>query len=705
VHHPLEQRPLRPHGLWHRLAWVALCAPLTAAPACGDGANPSSAEAGGAAVARGGSSAVAARASRDASYENAESASDRVRDAAVPDAAIPARDAAVIDAASRDAATRTPSDAGDASSPPEPEPEPEPEPDDADGGTPQDAGAPSREPGSWTEYGFDAHNTQVNPRETTLDRTNVTRLKERWRLHMPDGATSTPAVHGGVAYFGGWNGHVYAVDALSGEIRWQRRVTQGQVNSTPLVQGDRVYATAGASLVALARKDGALLYEAPLDAHPAAMVWSSPKPVDGMLIIGVASFENGVTFEPTFEGSIVALEAESGQELWRVPTTGAGDTSFSRCTGGPGVSAWSTAAVDEALGLAYIGTGQGFNVPVGNCADALLAIAYRRGHSGERIRWVAQYTRGDVFGIVNWFTGPDADVGAAPNLFEAGGRKLVGAGDKGGSYRTFDRETGELVWRADLEMGAAPAFGGVTTTAAVHEGSIYVASNHIDVGQFIWDGTHSPDDYSYLYALDTQNGSQRWRVKLPAPMAGSFAIAGGLLYHSVVNNEFYARDLATGEAVWQVELLNSPGAGPSVVDGRVYVSAGMMLTAVNPTEKGGFVSCYALDAAQLEQREAPVDQLEPLSEAQCLDAMRRDANTSAACASCLCKCDATAAGHCGQCSTLAACSVLYCSTVAEPELRDCLATFCNAKLLPSFVFDRALDLAPCATRCASTCGY
>jgi CheY-like chemotaxis protein len=82
-----------------------------------------------------------------------------------------------------------------------------------------------------------------------------------------------------------------------------------------------LYVTGGASLFALSRSDGALLYSVLLDRADAAMLWSSPKLVDGLLVIGVASFENGTSLEPTFIGSVVALEADSGKE----PPGGASD--------------------------------------------------------------------------------------------------------------------------------------------------------------------------------------------------------------------------------------------------------------------------------------------------------------------------------------------------------------------------------------------
>ncbi|HKP58941.1 MAG TPA: PQQ-binding-like beta-propeller repeat protein [Polyangiales bacterium] len=576
----------------------------------------------------------------------------------------------------------------------------------------EDAGVPGdRKPDTqaaprarWTNYGFDAKNSQVNPDERTLDATSVTRLKESWRLHMPDGATSTPAVVDGVAYFGGWNGNVYAVDATSGEIRWQRRVTAQQANSTPLVMGDRLYVSAGASLLALARSNGSVQWEKLLDTHPSAMIWSSPKLVDDMLILGVASFENGITFEPTFTGSVVAVEVSNGEEIWRIKTTGDGHDSFGRCVGAAGASVWSTAAIDEQLGLAYIGTGQGFDYPASTCSDSLLAFDYRRGHSGDRVRWLVQYSSGDVFGAVNLATGPDADIGAAPNLFEANGRALVGAGDKGGSYRAFDRKTGEAVWRANLEIGPYVQFGGVTTTAAVHGDTIYVASNHLEKMQWVIDGTHDPADYSNLYALDTATGAERWKLKLDAGMAGSFAIANGILYHSIVNRTLYARDLKDGKALWSAKLGNDPGSGPSVVDGRVFVSAGMALTAVLPTEIGGFVSSFALDAGPVMVREARKDVLEPFTREACEAKLNKERG-SATCAACLCECDATAAGHCGSCSTLADCTASWCaSAAAGAEMKECLANFCNAKLLPSFVFDQAVELAPCSIRCAASCG-
>ena len=131
---------------------------------------------------------------------------------------------------------------------------------------------------------------------------------------------------------------------------------------------------------------------------------------------------------------------------------------------------WSSAAVDTDLEMAFIGTGQAYNKPADPKSDSLVAIDYTTGE----IVWHQQYTKGDSYTLATG-AGPDFDIGAAPNLFEADGRKLVGVGDKGGSYRAFDRETGKVAWVRPLVAGTA--LGGVEETTAYADGVIYAVGN------------------------------------------------------------------------------------------------------------------------------------------------------------------------------------------------------------------------------------
>jgi polyvinyl alcohol dehydrogenase (cytochrome) len=492
-----------------------------------------------------------------------------------------------------------------------------------------DDAKPSDAPGQrWTSYGYDLNNSQYNPSETLLNADNVAGLHEQWRIEFPAGATSTPTVYDGVVYFGGWDGNVYAADARTGEVRWQRQVTSLLVRSTPLVTDDRVYVAAGPSLVALDRATGTTLFETTLDTSPDTLIDSSPKLVDGLVIIGVSSIETGYTKDDYVSiGAVVAIDARTGEQVWRVAATGDGP---GPCIGGAGSSVWSTAAIDQELGLAYIGTGQGHESPASNCSDSLLAIHYPRSYQGERVAWIAQYTKDDVYSAsLQDYFGTDGDVGAAPNLFEVGGQPLVGAGDKAGSYRAFDRRTGEQKWRLDLDHGDGTGLGGVMTTAAVSDGTVYVTSNHwggiltVPVSQLT--GAKDSSDTSTLYALDTATGKERWHVTLPAPMFGSFAIANGLLFHALIYGTLYARELATGRELWSVDLGGSVGVGPSIVNGRVYVSAGsgeVGATTATPGVAGGFVASFGVEPGPLTVWKAGMAQPKPLSEAECQTAVQ-----------------------------------------------------------------------------------
>jgi hypothetical protein len=241
------------------------------------------------------------------------------------------------------------------------------------------------------------------------------------------------------------------------------------------------------------------------------------------------------------------------------------------------------------------------------------------------------------------------------------------------------------------------------TTAAVHDRTIYVASNVTNVGTFAITGDHDPQDVGVLYALDAADGGVRWQRPLPSGMFGSFAVANGVLYHPIIDGTFYARDLATGDVLWSTKLANNAGAGPSVVDGNVYVSAGMVLNGAN-TIGGGSISRFAPGTSSVAVRDAPSTPLAPLDQAQCKAATT--AQLSDGCAECMCECNSTATGHCDVCFNLSGCSVLFCSFAAPgADMRACMEQWCSSKLLPTFLFDRAVEIAPCSARCAGVCPW
>lgn len=50
--------------------------------------------------------------------------------------------------------------------------------------------------------------------------------KETWKLDIPKGVESSACISSGVAYIGGMDGQLYAVDAASGKVKWDSKVEQ-----------------------------------------------------------------------------------------------------------------------------------------------------------------------------------------------------------------------------------------------------------------------------------------------------------------------------------------------------------------------------------------------------------------------------------------------------------------------------------------------
>lgn len=446
---------------------------------------------------------------------------------------------------------------------------------DDDAGSGPDAAAGDDAAAEWVRHGHDLANTRAVPDETALDPTTVADLAPAWEVDDILGVTGTPAVVDGVAYVGDWTGHLRALDAETGDQVWVHELGDGYVGGSVAVDDTQVVVgTFDARLVAVDRATGEPLWEASVDDHPKAVVFGSPVLVDGVVVVGVGSFEVFAPGDPpTFRGSVVALDAATGEEVWRFWLT-KGDA-----TEAPGVSIWSSPAVDTERGVLYVGTGQAYALPAPARSDALLALDLR---TGEEV-WTTQFTSGDAWTITDP-SGLDADVGAAPNLFEADGTDAVGVGDKAGAYRALDRDTGEILWERQLTEGGAQ--GGVMASAAVADSTVYVASN---------DGGRD----AVLAALDADTGEERWRSDVGAHVTGPVTWANGVLYLADDSGRIAAYDADGGAQLWAHEVPFPAAGGVAVVDGTIYAGWGWWLAGAPDDANGGLIA-FGLDTAAAE---------------------------------------------------------------------------------------------------------
>lgn len=426
------------------------------------------------------------------------------------------------------------------------------------------------ESGSWRVYGHDLANTRTNGDEHTINRRTVGGLTAQWSKDGIAGVSGTPAVADGVAYFADWTGAVWAVRAATGQPLWKTQLG-GVFVAAPALAHDSVYVATGATLFSLDRDTGALRWKVVTDPDPIAQITASPVVVGNLVIQGVAS-AGDVIAQPkyTFRGSIAAYDAHTGALVWRFYAT-ANDA-----TSGPGVGIWSTPAVDREHGLLFVGTGNTFVKPNAPLADSLLAIDY---HTG-RLAWSHQFTAPDIFSGDNR-TGPDADVGASPNLWSDDGHDFVGVGDKAGTYHAFERRTGKLVWEDVLTPGSA--FGGVLGSASYTDGELLVPSN---VGN---PATNFPTGVAKVFALDPETGAHRWVSQdLPGKILGPVSAVHGVVFVPTDSSRLFALDTGTGAQLWTFRAPAQSACGPSIVDGRALWGYGFTL--FNGPGPGGIIS-------------------------------------------------------------------------------------------------------------------
>jgi polyvinyl alcohol dehydrogenase (cytochrome) len=461
-------------------------------------------------------------------------------------------------------------------------------------GSPSDPGVDLGADPEWRSFGHDLHNTRSNTVETAIGRSTVANLGLLWE-HTGVETTSTPAVVDGVVYFADWDGRVFARAVADGAEVWSVDVSDTSISPSLAVTDDRVFVgDQKGSFYALDRSNGDVVWSKPIDDHPDADILSSAVPVDDIVIVGVASSElTQLKEDYTFRGSIVALAQEDGAERWRAYVTEDDETS------GAGVSVWSSAAIDTERKLAFIGTGQTYEEPASPMADAVVAVDYETGV----VEWFRQFTEDDIYtALMPLPQGPDADIGAAPNLFTIGGRDVVGVGDKGGVYAVLDRETGEDVWVTQL--GPGTHLGGVMTAAAYHAGRIYVTQNNwpagFDPDNLFFPVFEDPANTSDLIALDASNGNILWRVPVASPTLGGILYSNGVVYTTHSLGLLRAYDSSNGNVLWEDQAGPRAAAGQSISDGRLFVAHGFTFFAfedrVNQPGYMGGLRVYSLGA-------------------------------------------------------------------------------------------------------------
>lgn len=505
-------------------------------------------------------------------------------------------------------------------------------------------------PGDWTSYGLNYKEDRFSPL-TQINKDNVSQLSLAWSTDLGTnrGIEATPLVVDGIMFLSGPWSVIYALDTRSGKILWTYdpevpkqtglKACCDVVNrGIAMYKGNIFAGTLDGRLVSIKASTGKLNWSViTVDTARAYTITGAPRVYDGKVIIGNSGADLGV------RGYVTAYDAADGKEAWRFwtvpgdPKKGfeskAMEDAAKTWKGewwkiGGGGTAWDGFAYDPALGLVYIGTGNGspwnreIRSPGGGDNLFLSSIVAVDVKTGE-YKWHYQTTPGETwdYTAVQQMILADMKIGGKD-------RKVIMQAPKNGFFYVLDRETGELLkadaytyvnWatHVDLKTGrpvetpnsryekfnklVSPSpIGGHNWQAMAYNPVtklVYIPSRELSLTHgnrsdfkydpMTWNTGSNPDETKKtiddpkahkmegrLIAWDPVAGKEVWRSAGASIWDAGVLTTSDLVFQGNAQGKFSAFDAKTGKKVWETDLKSGIIAPPVtyLVDGVQYVT-------------------------------------------------------------------------------------------------------------------------------------
>jgi polyvinyl alcohol dehydrogenase (cytochrome) len=471
---------------------------------------------------------------------------------------------------------------------------------------------------AWNGWGVDAANTRFQKAtDAGISAEQVPRFRLKWAFGIPNGiAYSQPTIASGRVFIGSNNGYVYSLDAATGCVYWSFRAGPGVHTAISIssVKGGSVkgshprnfaiyFGDMRANVYALDASTGRLLWKVRVEDHPLAHITGAPQIYKNFLYVPVSSSEEGRSSDVhysccTFRGSVVALDAKTGRQVWKTYTISEPPKPTRKNSAGTqlwapaGAAVWNSPTIDPKRRALYVGTGNGYTEPASERSDSILALDLKSG----RILWSAQGTRDDT-----WIRGcessapencpkhlgPDHDFGSSPILRTVpNGRRILVAAQKSGNVFAYDPDRrGTLLWKTSLAEGSPSVEGLIVFGGAADEESGYF-----------------PLTTGGAAALELATGERKWVTRFDMPgtdSAGNPLPYGETAAGSAIAGVFFSggwdgilRALSTsdGKVIWQYDTVRkfetvngvaggggSMGApGPTIAGGMLFVGSGYL---------------------------------------------------------------------------------------------------------------------------------
>jgi polyvinyl alcohol dehydrogenase (cytochrome) len=469
----------------------------------------------------------------------------------------------------------------------------------------------------WNGWGLDLANSRYQPKPG-LTAGDVPKLALKWAFGFPGGsqAYGQPAIVAGHVFVGSDTGRFYVLDAASGCIQWSFQA-DGGIRAAPSV-GPLKPGAAGryavyfgdvkGSVYAIDAGSGELIWKKPVDEHKAARVTGAPKLHDGRLYVPVSSVEEVPAAQPayeccTFRGSVVALDAATGAQLWKTYTIPEAPQQAGKNAAGTqlwktaGAAVWSSPTIDAQRGELFVGTGNSYTEPAAATSDSVMAMDLKTG----KILWWNQVTPEDAFVIgcrpdnanCPKTVGPDYDFGNSPILRTLpGGRRIIVIGQKSGQVYGLDPDDkGKVVWQ--FKAGKGSALGGIEWGSAADDQNAYIP---------VSDVLAPAADAGGLFALKIATGEKVWNTAAPklgctggrgctGAQSAPVSVIPGVVFSGSVDGHLRAYSTTDGAILWdfntakEYETVNKvpakggsiDAAGPVIADGLLLTNSGYAL--------------------------------------------------------------------------------------------------------------------------------
>jgi polyvinyl alcohol dehydrogenase (cytochrome) len=476
----------------------------------------------------------------------------------------------------------------------------------------------------WNGWGVDTANTRFQPAAAAgLSVADVPRLTLKWAFGFPEGrsAFGQPTVVGGRIYLGADTAFVYSLDAVRGCVYWSFQ-TQAAVRTAitiaPVKAGSSRFAAffgdLKANVYAIDAENGTLLWRKRADSHVVARITGAPTFYNGRLYVPVSSTEEVVGGNPAYEccsfrGSVVAYDADTGEERWKTYTIAEAPkptkkTSLGTQLWGPaGGAVWSAPTIDPQRRVIYVSTSNGYTYPAADTTNSVLALDLE---TGKRV-WARQLTPNDAFvmGCGPKSTsetcpqelGPDFSVGSSPILRTLpDGRAILAVGQKSGLAWGLAPEDGTVRWQH--RVGRGSVLGGIEWGGASDNELVYFPNA---------DFLHGVNEAGGLAGIRLETGERVWFTRpspactdntaacIPAQSAAASAIPG-VVFSGATDGMIRAYDARDGRIIWEYQTARAfetvngvparggsiNGPGPTIVGGMLYTTSGYSLFGALP---------------------------------------------------------------------------------------------------------------------------